>query len=84
MKKLSASALADLAGVTEVEVARLVELGILVARDGAGQIARFGRSGTPPRNHRTSDCKASANGPLPATSTRFGNYGEATQPVPGC
>jgi hypothetical protein len=48
MKKLSASALADLAGVTEVEVARLVELGILVARDGAGQIARFGRSGAPP------------------------------------
>src|ERR687898_748291 len=35
MKKLSASGLADLAGVTEVELARLVELGILVARDGA-------------------------------------------------
>src|SRR5918994_6636983 len=34
MKKLSASGLADLAGVTEVELARLVELGILVARDG--------------------------------------------------
>jgi adenylate cyclase len=35
MKELSASGLADLAGVTEVEVERLVELGILVARDGA-------------------------------------------------
>jgi hypothetical protein len=31
----SASGLADLAGVTEVEVARLVELAILVPRDGA-------------------------------------------------
>jgi len=36
MDGLSASGLADLAGVTEVEVARLVELGILVARDGTG------------------------------------------------
>jgi adenylate cyclase len=36
MKELSASGLADLAGVTEVEVGRLVELGILVPRDGAG------------------------------------------------
>ena len=36
MKELSASGLADLAGVAEVEVARLVELGILVPRDGAG------------------------------------------------
>jgi adenylate cyclase len=36
MKGLSASELADLAGVTEAEVRRLVELGILVARDGAG------------------------------------------------
>jgi adenylate cyclase len=36
MSGLSASGLADLAGVTEVEVARLVELGILVPRDGAG------------------------------------------------
>ena len=34
MKELSASGLADLAGVTEVEVQRLVELGILVPRDG--------------------------------------------------
>ena len=34
MKELSASGLADLAGVTEPEVARLVELGILVPRDG--------------------------------------------------
>jgi adenylate cyclase len=34
MNELSASGLADLAGVTEVEVARLVELGILVPRDG--------------------------------------------------
>src|SRR5918996_3585075 len=33
---LSASALADLAGVTEAEVRRLVDLGILVVRDGAG------------------------------------------------
>jgi class 3 adenylate cyclase len=32
---LSAAGLADLAGVTEAEVQRLVELGILVARDGA-------------------------------------------------
>ncbi|HEV3497880.1 MAG TPA: hypothetical protein VHA34_16175, partial [Actinomycetes bacterium] len=36
MERLSASALADLAGATEVEVARLVELGILTARDGTG------------------------------------------------
>jgi adenylate cyclase len=36
MKGLSASELADLAGVTEAEVARLVELGVVVARDGAG------------------------------------------------
>src|SRR5215217_7200077 len=36
MKELSASGLADLAGVTEPEVERLVELGILVPRDGAG------------------------------------------------
>jgi adenylate cyclase len=36
MKGLSAAGLADLAGVTEAEVQRLVELGILVARDGVG------------------------------------------------
>ena len=36
MRELSASGLAGLAGVTEVEVQRLVELGILVARDGTG------------------------------------------------
>ena len=36
MEGLSASGLADLAGVTEAEVQRLVELGILVARDGVG------------------------------------------------
>ena len=36
MKELSAAGLADLAGVTEAEVARLVELGILVPRDGTG------------------------------------------------
>jgi adenylate cyclase len=36
MKALSASELADLAGTTEAEVQRLVELGILVARDGDG------------------------------------------------
>src|SRR6266540_4226495 len=35
MNGLSASGLADLAGVTEAEVQRLVDLGILVARDGA-------------------------------------------------
>ena len=35
MNGLSAQGLADLAGVTEAEVVRLVELGILVARDGA-------------------------------------------------
>jgi adenylate cyclase len=35
MNALSASGLADLAGTTEAEVQRLVELGILVARDGA-------------------------------------------------
>jgi adenylate cyclase len=35
MNELSASALADLAGVTEAEVERMVDLGILVARDGA-------------------------------------------------
>ena len=34
MNGLSAAGLADLAGVTEPEVARLVELGILVVRDG--------------------------------------------------
>jgi adenylate cyclase len=36
MNALSASGLADLAGTTEAEVQRLVDLGILVARDGAG------------------------------------------------
>jgi adenylate cyclase len=36
MNGLSAQGLADLAGVTEAEVQRLVDLGILVARDGAG------------------------------------------------
>src|SRR5215207_403176 len=36
MNGLSASELADLAGVTEAEVQRLVDLGILVARDGTG------------------------------------------------
>ena len=36
MNMLSASGLADLAGVTEAEVQRLVDLGVLVARDGAG------------------------------------------------
>ena len=36
MNGLSAAALADLAGVTEAEVRRLVDLGVLVARDGAG------------------------------------------------
>jgi adenylate cyclase len=36
MDGLSASGLADLAGVGEAEVARLVELGVLVARDGSG------------------------------------------------
>ena len=34
MNGLSASGLADLAGTTEAEVQRLVDLGILVARDG--------------------------------------------------
>ena len=36
MNGLSAAGLADLAGVTEAEVRRLVDLGILVARHGAG------------------------------------------------
>jgi adenylate cyclase len=36
MKGLSASELAGLAGVTEAEVGRLVDLGVLVARDGDG------------------------------------------------
>jgi adenylate cyclase len=36
MNGLSASGLADLAGTTAAEVQRLVDLGILVARDGAG------------------------------------------------
>jgi adenylate cyclase len=36
MKTLSAAGLADLAGVTEAEVQRLVDLGVLVARDRAG------------------------------------------------
>src|ERR687888_1929683 len=36
MKGLSAAGLADLAGVTEAEVRRLVGLGVLVARHGAG------------------------------------------------
>jgi adenylate cyclase len=36
MDELSAAELADLAGVTELEVQRLVGLGVLVARDGAG------------------------------------------------
>jgi hypothetical protein len=37
MNGLSVSGLADLAGVTVAEVQRLVDLGILVARDGAGR-----------------------------------------------
>ena len=36
MNGLSAAALADLAGVTKAEVGRLVDLGVLVARPGAG------------------------------------------------
>ena len=36
MEGLSAAEVADLAGVTGTEVERLVELGVLVARDGAG------------------------------------------------
>jgi adenylate cyclase len=36
MNGLSAAGLADLAGVTEGEIRRLVDLGILVARDGTG------------------------------------------------
>src|SRR6266516_4227227 len=36
MNALSASGLADLAGVTEVEIQRLVDLGVLVARDEGG------------------------------------------------
>jgi len=36
MKGLSASELADLAGVSQAEVQRLVDLGILTARDGTG------------------------------------------------
>src|SRR5918992_5418449 len=36
MNGLSAAGLADLAGVTEPEVARLVELGVLVPREGGG------------------------------------------------
>ena len=36
MNELSALALADLAGVTKSEVQRLVDLGVLVARDGVG------------------------------------------------
>jgi adenylate cyclase len=36
MNGLSAAELADLAGVTEAEVERLVDLGILVTRDGSG------------------------------------------------
>jgi hypothetical protein len=36
MDGLSAVGLADLAGATEAEVERLVELGVLVAREGAG------------------------------------------------
>jgi adenylate cyclase len=36
MNGLSAAGLADLAGVTEAEVRRLVDLGVLVAREGAG------------------------------------------------
>jgi adenylate cyclase len=36
MNALSAAGLADLAGVTEAEVQRLVDLGILVAREGGG------------------------------------------------
>ena len=36
MNALSAAGLADLAGVTQAEVERLADLGVLVARDGAG------------------------------------------------
>jgi adenylate cyclase len=37
MNALTAAGLADLAGVTEAEVERMVRLGLLVARDGAGR-----------------------------------------------
>jgi adenylate cyclase len=36
MNELTAAGLADLAGVTEAEVRRMVDLGLLVAREGAG------------------------------------------------
>jgi hypothetical protein len=36
MNELSAAGLADLAGVTEAEVGRLVDLGVLVERRGGG------------------------------------------------
>jgi hypothetical protein len=36
MNALTAAGLADLAGVTEAEVQRMVDLGLLVARDGTG------------------------------------------------
>ena len=36
MDGLSVSGLADLAGTTAAEVERLVQLGVLAARDGAG------------------------------------------------
>jgi adenylate cyclase len=39
MDALSAAGLADLAGVTQAEVARLVDLGLLVARDGVDPFA---------------------------------------------
>ena len=48
MNGLSASGLADLAGVTEAEVERLVDLGILVARDGAGPFLETRRAEGPP------------------------------------
>src|SRR4029450_12083497 len=49
MKELSASGLADLAGVAEDEVGRLVELGVLGARDGAGPFRGAGEAAAPCR-----------------------------------
>ena len=47
MDGLSAVGLADLAGATEAEVVRLVELGVLVAREGAGPFRERRAQGPP-------------------------------------
>jgi hypothetical protein len=90
MNALSASELADLAGVTEAEVGRLVDLGVLVARDGVGPFlatdvpkvrlataceqAGLPLAGSPPRSGRAG-CRSRSWRPPPTGSGRCARRG---------